>query len=109
MICPFCKREVEINKTMCPHCGRPLPQEHVEQSQKQWMSHEQSYHRAFIVMSIIAAIIAIFFLPPLFGGFGFWCGMRVKKVNMALGSGLMLLNAACLVTGMIWGMVNYLT
>lgn len=108
MICPSCQREVEAAKTICPYCGRPLPKEHIEKTQQQWMNRESKDYVVFIIGAIIGAIVSIFFLPPLFGGVGFWCGTRVKKTNQTLGSGLMLLNVVCLVAGMIWGMVNYL-
>jgi hypothetical protein len=54
-----------------------------------------------VIGAVACSLVALIFIPPLFGGIGIWLGSRVKKTNEGLGTGLMALAGTCLVAGMI--------
>jgi hypothetical protein len=56
-----------------------------------------------VIGAIICAIVALIFLPPVFGGVAIWLGSKVRKTNEGLGTGLMVFSGVCLVVGMVIG------
>lgn len=109
MRCEHCQKEVSEHATMCPFCGRPLGKEIAEKTKEEWKKNEVNTYKLFIALSIITAGLAIFFIPPVIGGFGIWLSTRIMKQNKPLGSGLLLINFMCTIIGIVYAMVNFLT
>lgn len=55
----------------------------------------------FTVGSILCALIAVLFLPPVFGGLGIYLGYRTYKYNPGRGIACMVVSAVGLVLGIV--------
>lgn len=87
----------------CPNCGEFLScTNEVEQN----TDNNKSKTGWLCFSSIILAITALVFIPPLLGGLGIYLGYKVKKYgNEGTGTTLMIVNSACMILGMFLGAI----
>ncbi len=112
--CPNCRRENSSKARFCFACGTSLtgysgpqkPQSHSQPAQFDFNSLPGSF---FVLLSIPFALVALFFLPPLFGGIGVYLGYKAKQSGSEAGGiAMMVVSGACLFLGMLsdffyWG------
>lgn len=118
MFCPNCGQQVSGNSNYCINCGKSIINLLKEQKGVQNIPTGQpliqiqaSVPRPVgfdICLSIVFAVVALFFLPPLFGGLGIYFSYRIKqKGKEGIGVALMVVNGACLLLGMFLGALSF--
>ena len=107
MFCARCGSQIDASASMCTGCGAPVVGGISPGGAAYGPSTETS--TGLVIGSIICSLLALAFLPPLFGGIGLWLGSKVKKTNEGLGNGLMWCAGVCMVIGMILGALIFLS
>jgi hypothetical protein len=106
MFCARCGTQVDDSATFCGSCGAPASGG-ITPGGAAYATQDTS--TGLVVGSIICSIVALIFIPPLFGGLGIWLSSKVKKTNEGLGSGLMWFAGLCLFGGMALGALIFLS
>ena len=58
-----------------------------------------------IAGSIICSIIALLFIPPLFGGIAIYLGHKVKEEDVGNGNALMAVGIICMILGLLFAFI----
>jgi hypothetical protein len=106
MFCASCGSQVNDVATFCASCGAAVAGR-VSPAGVAYASQDTS--SGLVAGAIICSLLALIFLPPVFGGLGIWLGSKVKKTNEGLGNGLMWMAGVCLVVGMAVGALIFLS
>jgi len=57
--------------------------------------------------SVICSLLALAFLPPLFGAIAIYLAIRVRRTNKDAGNGLLAMAIVCTLIGMVIGAVTW--
>jgi hypothetical protein len=87
---------------ICSTCGLPA-----SGSPSPALPVAQSSSTGLVIGAIVCAVVALAFIPPLFGGIALYLGSRVRKTNEGLGTRLMVFAGVCLVAGMVIGVMMF--
>lgn len=99
--CSRCGRENVPEANYCLGCGAAI-----SASGQGTLHTSPSSGTTFVLLSIPFAIVALFLFPPVFGGIGIFLGYRaMKEGNEGGGIAMMVVNGACLLFGMLSGML----
>jgi len=61
----------------------------------------------YLALGIVSAIVALLILPPVFGIISIFCGVQLyRKFDEGLGLAIIILGGACLVIGVIIGILT---
>lgn len=106
--CPRCGVKNNPDARFCSNCGAGIRSGPAGQGQSpsNQMSAQplQENGVLWVLLSVVCAAVALFFLPPLFGGLGVFLGYRAKQVgNEGGGIAMMVVSGACMLLGMLWG------
>jgi hypothetical protein len=60
----------------------------------------------YLALGIVSGIVALFFLPPVFGIVSIFCGIQLfRKFDEGLGLAICILGGVCLILGVIIGFI----
>ncbi len=102
MFCATCGAQIDGSGGFCSSCGAS-----VAAGASNAASTETS--SGLVIGAIACSVLALIFLPPISGGVGIYLGSRVHKTNEGLGTNLMILAGVCLVLGMLFGALLFLS
>lgn len=93
------KREAEI----CPHCG-VRSSGHSDQDPDSKLGKS-----GYTALGIVTAVIALFFVPILFGAISMFSGYQISRNwSEQLGIGIMILGGVSLILGVIFGVLAWM-
>ena len=117
MYCSNCGKQLNDDVNFCPSCGNPTQKNrkkptlvnYSNDSDSGSVSSSDTDTGIWIFLGIACALIALLFLPPLFGGLGVFFGYKAKEDgNGAGGVAIMFISGACMLMGMFMGSIMYL-
>jgi hypothetical protein len=117
--CPNCGKEYSPEASYCNNCGSRLPSNsnvanNFPQYQPQYLQPQTKPNlTAYVIGGIISSLIALLFLPPLFGLIAIACGgLILSKTGdggqKQLGWFIIILGAVCMFIGFVLGVVSVL-
>jgi hypothetical protein len=92
-----CGTGVDPESKFCPECGDEL--ESAKDAKESYLSK-----KSWLIISIFTSLVALIFIPPVFGLAGVFSGYQVFKTNEEQGIVLMIFGGVCLVGGMLIGL-----
>lgn len=109
--CPKCGKENMQEANFCLGCGAALSTG-AGRGRASGIAGQSAYSSSsgdwFVVLSIPFAVVALFFLPPVFGGIGVFLGYKAKQEGSEAGGvTMMVVNGACLLFGMLSGFLYW--
>lgn len=70
------------------------------------MPKKEISKNGYLALGIVSAVVALFILPPVFGIVSIVCGVQLfRKFDEGLGLAIGILGGACLIFGLIIGML----
>lgn len=101
--CRSCGEIIKEEAVICPHCGvRSSGQSGPEPDSKLGES-------GYTALGIVTAVIALFFVPILFGGISMFSGYQIfRNWSEQRGIGIMILGGVSLVLGVIFGVLAWI-
>lgn len=112
MYCSKCGNQIKKEWKHCPKCGAELSPSSVKEVETEKAPAQEAQSKPepnlWIFLGIVFALIALFLLPPLFGGLGVYFGYRAKQAGSEGGGiAIMVVSAACMLLGMLIGATTW--
>lgn len=109
MKCANCGKENLSISERCVECRTELPEEiAVLVLEKEELSKGEQEAIGFGVSALICGVVALIFVPPLFGILGVVFGFKTTKRNIVIGLGLIFFCVICMIIGFVNGFNAFL-
>lgn len=110
IFCFNCGNKIIKGSNFCSYCGTnfKISSPYIAKYNIVEKKDEEENIIFWLLIGFISSIISIFFLPPLFGILGIFCGYIAHKKGSETGGGLIvILSIICMVIGIFWGILAW--